>query len=53
MLLADDTLLCGMHLAGKIANPQHLVTPGFPWCDHTVGKLTADTGVHPNDLLTS
>ena len=43
--------------AGKVAISRHLVTPGFPQCDHTVGELSADAGVHWKwsiaDLLTS
>ena len=46
LLLADGNLHCGMYPAGKVAISRHLVTPGFPWCDHTVGKLSADAGVH-------
>ena len=44
LLLANGTLHCGMYLAGKVAISGHLVTPGFPQCDHTVGKLSVDTG---------
>ena len=33
-----------MYPAGKVAISQHLATPGFPQCDHTVGKLSADAG---------
>ena len=46
LLLADGTLRCGMYPAGKVAISRHLVTPGFPRCDHTVSKLSADAGVH-------
>ena len=49
LLLADGNLHCGMYPAGKVAISQHLVTPGFPRCDHTVGKLSADAGVHWNE----
>ena len=44
LLLADGTLLCRMYPAGKVAISQHLATPGFPQCNHTVGKLSADAG---------
>ena len=44
LLLTDGTLHCEMYPADKVAISQHLVTPGFPQCDHTVGKLSADTG---------
>ena len=43
-----------MYPAGKFAISRHLVTPGFPQCDHTVGKLSADAGsqnVHFNRKL--
>ena len=43
-MLANGTLHCGMYPAGKIAISQHLATPGFPQCDHTVVKLSADAG---------
>ena len=46
LLLADGNLHCGMYPPGKVAISRHLVTPGFPRCDHTVGKLSADAGVH-------
>ena len=46
LLLADGTLHCGMYPAGKVAISRHLVTPGFPRCDHTDGKLSANAGVH-------
>jgi hypothetical protein len=42
LLLADGTLRCGIYPAGKVAISQHLATPGFPQCDHTVGKLSAE-----------
>ena len=32
LLLADGTLRCRMY-------PEHLATPGFPQCNHTVSKL--------------
>ena len=43
LLLADDTLHCGMYPAGKVAisTPSH---PQVPPCDHTVGKLNANAG---------
>ena len=44
LLLADGTLHCGINPAGKVAISQHLATSGFPQCDHTVGKLSADAG---------
>jgi hypothetical protein len=44
VLLADGTLLCGMYPAEKVVISQQLATPGFPQCDHTVGKLSADDG---------
>ena len=44
LLLADGTLRCGMYPAGKVAISRHLATPGFPQCDHTVGKLSVDAG---------
>ena len=44
LLLTDGNLHCGMYPAGKVAISQHLATPGFPQCDHTVGKLSADNG---------
>ena len=48
LLLADGTLRCGMYPEGKVAISQHLATPGFPQSNHTVGKLSADTGsLHP------
>ena len=40
-MLVVGTLRCGMYPAGKVAISQH---PGFPQCDHTVGKLSADAG---------
>ena len=49
LLLADGTLHCGMYHAGKVAISQHLVTTGFSGFDHTVGKLSADAGVHWNE----
>ena len=49
LLLADGTLRCRMYPAGKVAIFRHLVTPGFPRCDHTVGKLSADAGIHWNE----
>ena len=30
LLLADDTLCCGMYPAGKVAISRHLATPGSP-----------------------
>ena len=45
LLLADGALFCGMYPTGKVAISQQLVTPGFPKCDHTVSKLSADTGL--------
>ena len=44
LLLADDTLHSGMYPAGKVAISLQLATPGFPWCDQTVCKLSADAG---------
>jgi hypothetical protein len=44
LLLADGTLHFGVYPADKVAISWHLATPGFPQCDHTVGKLSADTG---------
>ena len=44
LLLADGNLRCGMYPAGKVAISWHLVDPGFPRSDHTVGKLSADAG---------
>ena len=44
LLLADGNLHCGMYPAGKVAISRHLATPGFPQCDHTVSKLSADAG---------
>ena len=44
LLLVDGPLHCGMYPAGKVAISQHLATPGFPQCAHTVGKLSADVG---------
>ena len=44
LLLADGTLRCGMYPAGNVAIARHLDTLGFPQCDHTVGKLSADAG---------
>ena len=44
LLLADVTLRFGMYPAGKVAISRHLATPGFPQVDHTVGKLSADSG---------
>ena len=49
LLLADGNLRCGMYPAGKVVISQHLITPGFPRFDHTVGKLSADAGVHWNE----
>ena len=40
LMLADDTLRCGMYPTGKVAISRHLATPRFPQCDHTVGKLS-------------
>ena len=45
-LLADGALYCGMYPAGKVPISLHLVTPGFPRCDYTVSKLSADAGAH-------
>ena len=44
LLRTYDTLCCGMYPTGKVAISRHLATPGFPQCDHTVGKLSADAG---------
>jgi hypothetical protein len=44
VLLADGTLRCEMYPVVKVAISQHLVTPGFPQSDHTVGKVSADGG---------
>jgi hypothetical protein len=44
LLLADGTLQCRMYPAGNVDISRHLAIPGFPQSDHTVGKLTADTG---------
>jgi hypothetical protein len=44
LLLANDNLRCGIHPAGKVAISQHLAIPGVPQSDHTVGKLSVDTG---------
>ena len=44
LLLADVTLCCGMYPAGKVDISQHLAIPGFPQSDHTVSKLSADSG---------
>ena len=44
LLLADVTLRCGMYPAGKVAISWHLAKPGFPQFDHTVSKLSSDTG---------
>ena len=46
LLLADGTLCCKMYPTGKVAISQHLVTPGFLQCDHTIGKLIADAGIY-------
>ena len=46
LLLVNGTFRCGMYPAGKVAISRHLVTPGFPRCDHTVDKLIADAGVY-------
>ena len=40
LLLTDGPLGCGMYPAIS----QHLAISGFPQCDHTVGKLSADAG---------
>ena len=59
LLLAGGNSRCGMYPASKVAISPHLITPKFPRCDHTVGNLSADAGVHWNekwiiaDLLTS
>ena len=59
LLLADGNLRCGMYPAGKVAISQYLVTPGFPRCDQTVGKLSADAAFiemkhsRPPDLKSS
>ena len=50
LLLADGTLRCRMYSAGKVAISQHLVNPKFPWCDQTVGKLSADAGIYQNEV---
>ena len=42
LLLVDGTLHWGMYPTGKVAISWHLVTPGFPRCDHIVGKLSAN-----------
>ena len=39
LLLADGTLCYRMYPAGKVAISRYTATPGFPQCDHTVGKL--------------
>ena len=44
LLLADGNLHCGMYPAGTVTISQHLAIPGFPQSDHTVGKLSANTG---------
>ena len=44
LLLADVDLRCRMYPAGKVDISQHLATPGFPQCDHTVGKLSVNAG---------
>ena len=44
VLLADDNLCCGMYHEGKVAISGNLATPGFPQCNHTVSKLSADAG---------
>ena len=44
LLLADVTLRCRMYPAGKVDISQHLVIPGFPQSDHSVGKHSADNG---------
>jgi hypothetical protein len=44
LLLAYVTLRCGMYPEGKVDISQHLVIPGFPQSDHTVGKPSADAG---------
>ena len=49
LLLADGNLHYGMYLAGKVAISRHLIIPGFPRCDHTVDKLSADAGVNWNE----
>ena len=33
-----------MYPTGKVTISPYLATPGFPQCDHTVGKLSADAG---------
>ena len=43
------TILHRMYPPGKVAISRHLATPRFPQCDHTVGKLSADTGIHWNE----
>ena len=57
LLHNKDTLCCGMYPEGKVAISQHLITPGFPQCDHTVGKLSADAGLmkhsRPPDVKSS
>ena len=42
--LANVTLCCGMYPAGREDFSQHLAIPGFPQSDHTVSKLSANTG---------
>ena len=44
LLLADGALRCRMYPAGKVSISRHLATPGFPQCDYTVSKLSADAG---------
>ena len=44
LLLANDTLHCRMYPTCKFAISQHLATPGFPQCDHTVGELSKASG---------
>ena len=44
LLLADGALRCRMYPTYKAAISQYLGTLGFPQCDHTIGKLSADAG---------
>ena len=45
LLLADSTLRYRMYPAGKVAISWHLVIPGLPHCDHTVGNLSVDVSI--------
>ena len=42
LLLTIVTLRWGMHPAGKVDISWHLVIPGFPQSDQTVGKPSVD-----------